>query len=636
MERFIELYTKKDSEKTEEFMQLGIQLIKSKIRPDQKGYIFEKLKEVFPNDPAVYYYIGFELKEINKEAAFECFSASFQINPKNIENMIELFSSCIKKDLHKSVIKMIEKHELLTPENLADWRFLCLYYDCLRKISNIKCLQYIKKAMNILEKKKIKTKEESMAYHSAFVHMVDIIVNLSNSEIVPKLIEKHLLMIMKDRTIENKVIFQCLSTYLFISNFVYEIDISDVFTDLYRKRFMTTHQIFDKKSSPNIPIEIFRALNVTCNNKAFIINTPTKTKKIRIGYLSSDFTNHAVSNFILPIIEYHTDMFDIYLFSMSNDNEDIMQYNYYNVNDMEDENIANLIQELRIDILFDLNGNTSGNKMSVFTYKPAPICISYIGCPVTTGMLCMDYFITDSITDKVDTPQLFTETLLRMPRFHLLYKPIIKSVKYTEKEPNTILLGALNKEGKTNKLVLNTWKTILKRCPIAMMLIRLDLQGDMDERIEFYVKNLDCNRERLLFVANLDDEEYFGLFKKIDLLLDTFPYSGTTTSCNSLFHSTPIVTMYKKGIHAHNMTSSLLINMGFPELVTHSTEGYIEKAVELIESPEKIGTYKTTISDTFLELMEPHRFIKEYEGLIMNMYQEYHEKICVSIMSEPK
>jgi predicted O-linked N-acetylglucosamine transferase (SPINDLY family) len=211
-----------------------------------------------------------------------------------------------------------------------------------------------------------------------------------------------------------------------------------------------------------------------------------------------------------------------------------------------------------------------------------------------------------------------------MPRFHLLYQPIIKTIIEIEKkaDPNRILLGSLNKEGKTNKLVLNTWKTILKRCPTTMMLIRLDLLEDIPDRIEFYVKNLDCEKSRLIFVSNVDDEEYFGLFKKIDILLDTFPYSGTTTSCNALFHSTPIVTMYKKGIHAHNMTSSLLINMGFPELVTYSTEEYIEKTVELINTPDKIDEYRTTIKDIFLGLMEPEKFIQEYESLLLGIYND--------------
>lgn len=713
MDKFIELYNgcknnqKQQKQQTQEtiqtFLNYGVYLIKSLDEIEAKQFIFEKLRELFPNDPSIYYYMGFELKKTNKDQAFDLFSMSFHINPKNLENIIEVFSYLVDKKAQKDVVKLVEQHNLLD-FFIKDWRILCLYYECIRKYSNVKCMQYIQKTINILEAKASKTKEETIGYHQSYTHLITTHIHLSNHDIAMKMIEKHLILITRDKKIDNDTILHCLSSYLYVSNFYYDLDITDKFTDLYNDRFISGNEKSgdnekgdnekgdnekggNEKSGGNekgdnekgdnisfvkntdnskIPIEIFKALNIVSRNKRLKLSTK-KNKKIRIGYMSSDFIKHAVSNFILPILKHHTDLFDIYLFTISDNNEELMQYNYYNINNMKDEEIAILINDLKIDMLFDLNGNTGGNKLGVFSYKPAPIAISYIGCPITSGLDTIDYYLTDGIADSVDTKQIYSETLLRMPRFQLLYDSQIKPLDFyenlgkkseftssniyndvpLEKETvklndfaviekksvcaisnlcpskNKIVLGSLNKEAKTNKLVLNTWKAIMKQCPECILLIRFDLQDDMQERIAFYVKHLDVDKKRLILVSHLDDEQYFRLYQKIDILLDTFPYSGTTTSCNALYNSIPIVTLYKENNHAHNMTTSLLINTGFPELVAYSTEEYIEKVVDLINMPDKLESYKTNIQGKFMELMEPNKFIQEYEELLLNTYNNH-------------
>jgi len=212
-----------------------------------------------------------------------------------------------------------------------------------------------------------------------------------------------------------------------------------------------------------------------------------------------------------------------------------------------------------------------------------------------------------------------------MPHFHLLYDSVIKTgeIIINQVNPNRVILGSLNKESKTNTIVLNTWKTILQNCPNTFIIIKIDLENDKEERMEFYLKKLNIEKNRLLLLSKIDNDSYLKLFTKIDILLDTFPYSGTTTSCNCLNNSTPIITLYNKNIHAHNVTSSILINMGLPELVSYSTEEYIQKTTDLVNAPDRINNYKKNINKQFTELMNPSIFIKDYEDLLMETYNKH-------------
>lgn len=111
---------------------------------------------------------------------------------------------------------------------------------------------------------------------------------------------------------------------------------------------------------------------------------------------------------------------------------------------------------------------------------------------------------------------------------------------------------------------------------------------------------------------------------KIDILLDTFPYSGTTTTCNALFNSIPLVSLYNENYHAHNVSCSILTNCGLEELVAKTEYEYIDIIKYLVNNPWKIDEYKKTIGKKFMNLMKPEQFMKDYEGLLMDVYKKYY------------
>jgi predicted O-linked N-acetylglucosamine transferase (SPINDLY family) len=127
-------------------------------------------------------------------------------------------------------------------------------------------------------------------------------------------------------------------------------------------------------------------------------------------------------------------------------------------------------------------------------------------------------------------------------------------------------------------------------------------------------------------INKLTNQEYDVLFNKFDILLDTFPYSGTTTTCNSLYNSIPMVSLYNKNHHSHNVSCSILTNCGLSELVAKTKDEYISIVKNLVNNPGKIDEYKNTIHEKFMKLMEPQPFMKSYEKILLDCYKKHFKK----------
>ena len=350
-------------------------------------------------------------------------------------------------------------------------------------------------------------------------------------------------------------------------------------------------------------------------------------EKIKIGYVSYDFQNHAVSNFIIPILENHNkNYFEIYIFN-NNLKYNNFKYNnikLININNLSTINVCNLIYSYEIDILFDLNGHTEGNRLDVFSKNPSPIQISYIGFPNTTGLESIKYRISDKIADNINSTQEYSEKIIYLPKCFLFFKTLGQNEKVSYREVDDyIILGCLNREKKNSLKVLDTWKNILQKCDKTKIIIKIDGKDNFNDKISFYKNILKINEDRIILLNKIEHIDYINLFYKIDILLDTFPYSGTTTTCNALYNSIPVITLYNKDIHSHNVSSSLLINSDLSELVAYNYEEYIDKVVDLYLHKDKINNYKRIIHDKFMKLMNIDTFMEDYEKLLSNLYFNY-------------
>jgi len=361
-----------------------------------------------------------------------------------------------------------------------------------------------------------------------------------------------------------------------------------------------------------------------------IYRPPTK---IRVGYVSSDFCFHSVANFIYPILQNHDySRFVVTMFSNVDTKKHQLLTNYVdkickivNIEHMSDEDAARAIYNENIDILIDLNGYTVGKRLAIFTYHPAPVQITYLGYPNTTALKSIQYRLTDAIADHPESKQIYSEKLVYLPDGFLLFKPMFQGPMAVPRATSmgnsegAIVLGAINREAKNTPPCLEVWRRILHACDNTQLLIKLSSHGDnTEERMEYYMKKLKVSRNRLILSPILSDEGYNKLFEKVDLVLDTFPYSGTTTTCYSLYNSIPVVTMYHKDYHAHNVSSSILTRAGFPELIATDGDHYVEIVKRLVKNPSLIDNYKKTIHAGFARSMEPTRFMKGYEDALIS------------------
>jgi len=586
-----------DNNMMQQFINKGMDIYNATNDISIKESVLSKLIEIYPNEPAFYYYMGYSLKKINPHKSFPFFQKSYEINPYNIENLIDYCDLLHEFGNSRKVLDLNEK----TPfgDYLKDVRLLTVFVNCKYKEyyfkDLLKYLLYIIKEKSKIPAITYHDKEWKFSNYLNVGHMFTYLGDYDKSIIYS---EKAFEM-SKKFDLKNKLKLSGISNLLALEDYIYH----------------------------DLNIHYIKALQINDlypNKTTYIFN---KThKKIRIGYISSDFSSHAVSNFILPILKNHNrEHFDIYIFYNQKfiwekfSDLKLYEHSIYN---LSTEEAAELIYSFEIDILFDLNGYTENNRLDIFSLNPSPIQISYLGYPNTTGLKSIHYRITDKIADNIDSVQKYSETLIKMPKCFLLYDSINQEHPVVpRKTKDTIILGSVNNEKKNSKQLLETWKKILEICPNTKLLIKLIAYDDLIERQSYYMKKLNVSKDRLIMITKVDNDGYNKLFSMVDLVLDTFPYSGTTTTCNALYNSIPVVTLYHKNYHAHNVSSSLLINAGLDELVCDDTNQYINLVKYLTINPVKIDEYKKTVGEKFKKSMNVHEFMESYENILKDLHK---------------
>ena len=607
---FRDLLETNDSSKiSKNFYENGINLLlDSSFSIIEKETILNKLLFIFPDDYKLYYYMGYIFKDNNKFKAMTWFKLCYEKNKEYIENLLDFTKLLFDNNFYK-YIENLNKNDYF--DNIKDQRFLIL-----------NCSLHIHKG-NLLKAKEI----------------LLTIINNNDNKNDQLLICKAMTQIASIYTSSNNFLktFEYLeSAYkiAYINNYSIEIK-KPIITDI-----LLANDYIYKTPNKQLKInEMYDRMNEIYKNE-YLFNFNSRNKKniqtwigvinrIKIGYISYDFQNHAVSNFILPILDNHNiEKFEIFVFNTNHEAEFInnKQYNVIHIYDLNIIEKCNIIYKNNIDILFDLSGHTSKNQLEIFSKNSAPIQISYLGFPNTTGIKSIQYRITDNIADNPESEQIYSEKLIYLPKCFLLFKPIlqIKPV-ITRKIDDFIVLGSLNRDSKNSFELLQTWKIILNTHEKSKLLLLFKIKGDANilEKIRFYTIMLNITEDRLIIMSDIDNNGYIDLFGKIDILLDTFPYSGTTTTCNALYNSVPVVTLYNKNIHCHNVSSSLLINSGLPELVAYSEEEYINIVLDLCNNKERITNYKKNIHNMFQKLMNAKEFMNSYEELLINVYKSY-------------
>lgn len=365
-------------------------------------------------------------------------------------------------------------------------------------------------------------------------------------------------------------------------------------------------------------------------------NDRSSERRLKIGYVSSDFRQHSVAHFIEPVLENHDrERFEIYCYSNHFQEDDMTARlkkwanHWRRIAGIPDEAVAKQIRADRIDILVDLNGHTANNRLLMFARKPAPVQITWLGYPNTTGLTAMDYRITDGHADPVGmTEHLHSEKLMRLPECFSCYRPPREAPEISElpaRKNGCITFGSFNHQAKISPAVMAAWAGILQAIPGSRLVIKNPGLGDAptQQAVRGRFMTLGITSERLeLLGLDRSPEVHLKRYQDIDIGLDPFPYNGTTTTCEALWMGVPVVTLAGRS-HAGRVGVSQMSNLDMPELVCQTTEEYIAIAVRLANDLERLGQLRKELRPRMAAspLTDARRFTKNLEQAYLAMWK---------------
>ena len=336
-------------------------------------------------------------------------------------------------------------------------------------------------------------------------------------------------------------------------------------------------------------------------------NDESPTRRLRLGYVSSDFRRHSVATFVEPLLSRHDhEQFEVVLYSgVARPDEITDRFRhradlFRDISRASDAEAADLIRRDQVDILVDLTGHMAGNRLPVFARKPAPIQVIYVGHPNTTGMDAMDYRLTDSFLDPFegDSDAFHSEKLIRLPRVFGCYQPPVETESSLGNQISSaraaeLTFGCLNNPAKVTPDVLRLWCQILREIPRSRLLL---LGSSGAPVLSGIVAESGISPDRIRVIGRLDPDAYFRTFREIDVALDPFPYNGQTTSCDGFWMGVPLVAL-RGDTYVSRMGADLLHQLALDDLIAHSEQEYVRRAVALAQDRERLAELRRTLRD---------------------------------------
>lgn len=385
------------------------------------------------------------------------------------------------------------------------------------------------------------------------------------------------------------------------------------------------------------PTEIFAAhrrwgmtLPVSPKN---ILQPQLPGEKIKIGYLSPDFREHSVTSFFEPLLNAHDrQAFEIFCYH-SHDGEDQVTARlrrsadqWRTIADMDDETAAAVIRRDGIHILVEMAGHTAWNRLALLNLRPAPVQVTWLGYPHSTGLAAVDYRITDGCADPSgSSEQLHTEQVWRIAAPFLCFMPPENAppVAPLPAERNGfVTFCSFNNFAKVNDEVIALWRAILDELPEARLLLKSEVFADEAATAEI-IQHSGLPRERLILIGTTPDRgAHLALYGQVDIALDTFPYNGTTTTCEALYMGVPVVTLRGEH-HAARVGGTLLEAVGTTELIAENRAAYVAEAVSLARDLPKLAQLRAELRSMVESsaLMDRQGFALKIEAAYQEMLQ---------------
>lgn len=340
---------------------------------------------------------------------------------------------------------------------------------------------------------------------------------------------------------------------------------------------------------------------------------PRAARRIRVGYVSADFVQHAVAFYFLPLLASHDlKRFEVFCYSNSLASDAVtrrihgLTEHWRDIARLNDDAAATLIRRDGIDLLVDLAGHTARNRLGVFARRAAPVQVTWLGYPNTTGLRQMDFRLTDAVADPDgEADARHSERLVRLPASFVCYEPPENAPepgRLPAAHGGGVTFGCFNNLAKVGPATVRLWAALLHTVPRSRLMLKS--RGLADPRTAEWVRarfgregitgdRIACDGESRPVAGHL------ALYRRIDIALDAFPYNGTTTTCEALLMGVPVVTLAGT-VHASRVGASLLTALGRPEWVAESREAYVEIARDLAGDLDRLASIRASLRERLL------------------------------------
>ena len=337
-------------------------------------------------------------------------------------------------------------------------------------------------------------------------------------------------------------------------------------------------------------------------------NPPDPDRPLRVGYVSPDFRHHPVGYFLTAILDRHDPAeVEIHCYSNSRVVDDITRRiagaarGWHEILALDDTAVAERIRADGIDILVDLSGHMADHRLSLFQHRPAPVQVTWLGFFCSTGLDALDHIIGDPTIIPVADEPCYSERVWRLPGCYLCFDGGTIDLPVAPPPAGAagpITFGCLNRRDKMSAPALAAWAEVLRRVPDARLLLKTASFSDPVTRAEMVAAfaRLGIAEERLIIEGASARRAHLEAYQRVDVALDPFPYTGATTSAETLWMGVPLVTLRGRTF-VGRVSASMLQAVGHPELVAETVEDYIERAVALATDRPRLAELRRTLRD---------------------------------------
>ncbi len=569
---------------------------------DQAIQVFSRAIELDPNDAAIHRNYAVLLASAGRvEEATEHFKTVIALNPDDPEGYYNLGTAFVSRNRFKEAIEYLERAVQLQPERAENYCNLGAAYRGLWKFDQ--AMIHYRRALEL------KPDYPDALYNLGAVHhaLID----------VPASIECY------RKCLELRPNFHIAHSSLLLSmHYLAPLDVNAIHEE---------SKTWDRRHAQPLRDQIAPHGNDRSTNR-----------RLRIGYVSADFFQHSVAFFVEPILQHHDkSRFEIFCYSSTAKADATTRRlhshaeHWRHIANVPDDRVAQIVRQDQIDILVDLSGHTSHNRLLTFARKPAPIQVTYLGYPNTTGLSTMDYRLTDPIADPAVPPAranetFYVEKLISLSRTGWCYLPAEEAPAPRPPpclENGYVTFGSFNNLTKINQQLIVLWSRLLHDIPMSRLFLKsptLD-EPEVRQRVQDGFAGSGISLDRLELSGRIiSHADHLSSYHKVDIALDAFPYNGTTTTCEALWMGVPVVAL-SGDHHISRVGKALLTHVGVCELVASTEEEYLMLAKQLAADPDRLRQIRSTLRERMRasSLCDAEAFTRDLENVYSQIWQRH-------------